>query len=96
MTGGHGRNDSLSGSISGGGYRDNNMQREKEKATVKEDAELETMETPFTPGMVTAPTSPLVDGPANAAAGSVFISTPVLDQVSETLEAQSEKEHEMH
>ena len=87
-SGGHGRNDSLSGSITGG-YREKEAQKEKERA-VKEDVEKE-QDSANTPGMVTAPTSPLVDGHANGAAGSVYTSTPALGDVSEALESQKEK-----
>jgi hypothetical protein len=85
--GGHGRNDSLSGSITGGAYREKETQKEKEKTTVKEDAEMEN-ESTLTPGMVTAPTSPLIDGPANGAAGTVYVSPVAMRDVSEALETQ--------
>jgi hypothetical protein len=87
--GAHGRNDSLSGSITGG-YRDKEAQKEKEKA-VKEDAEKE-MDNAITPGMVTAPTSPLVDGQAHGVAGTVYTSSPALGDVSEAFEQQKEKD----
>ena len=87
-TGGHGRNDSLSGSITGA-YREKDVQKEKERV-VKEDVEKE-YDPAYSPGMVTAPTSPLVDGHANGAAGTVYISSPALGDVSEAFESQKEK-----
>ncbi|ETI28521.1 hypothetical protein G647_00971 [Cladophialophora carrionii CBS 160.54] len=87
-SGGHGRNDSLSGSITGG-YREKEAPKEKEKA-VKEDAEKED-ETVDTPAMVTAPTSPMVDGHGHGAAGTTYMSPSVLGNVSEALETQKEQ-----
>ncbi len=86
--GGHGRNDSLSGSITGA-YREKEAQKEKDRA-VKEDLEKEN-DAANTPGMVTAPTSPLVDGHAFAGAGTLYSSTSALGDVSEALEIHKEK-----
>jgi hypothetical protein len=79
--GAHGRNDSISGSITGG-HRDKDGQKEKEKA-VKEDAEREN-DFVSTPGMVTAPTSPLVEGHIPAPAGTIFSSASTAIDASET------------
>lgn len=84
-SGGHGRNDSLSGSITGG-YREKEAQKEKERA-VQEDVERE-QDNVDTAAMVTAPTSPLVDG--HGASGSAFSSIPALAYVSEALESEKE------
>ncbi|KAK6365418.1 hypothetical protein LTS17_011390 [Exophiala oligosperma] len=70
--GGHGRNDSLSGSIGQGG-----LGRDKEKERDRES------------GMVTAPTSPLIDGPGT---GSQYISSAttnaILGDVGEKLDEE--------
>lgn len=64
---GHGRNDSMSGSI--GGHRENQKDREREK---ERDS-----------GMVTAPTSPLIDGHG---AGTQY--TTALGDVTEALDKE--------
>lgn len=70
--GGHGRNDSLSGSIGQGG-----LGKDKEKEKDRES------------GMVTAPTSPLVDGPGT---GSQYITgattNTILGDVGEKLDEE--------
>ena len=86
--GGHTRNDSLSGSITGA-YREKEVHKEKERA-VKEDLEKK-IDTAITPGMVTAPTSPLVDGHAHAAAGTLYTSPSAFGDVSEALEMHKNK-----
>ncbi|EHY54539.1 hypothetical protein HRR83_004338 [Exophiala dermatitidis] len=69
---GHGRNDSISGSI--GGYREKG-EKDKERERDR-DKDRET-------GMVTAPTSPLVDGPG---VGTQY--TTALGDVSKTLDRE--------
>lgn len=69
LLGGHGRTESVSGSIGGG-----KESREKEKERDREAA------------MVTAPTSPLVDGP-----GSGTNYTMVLGELSEALDSEKMK-----
>ena len=76
--GGHGRNDSMSGSIGGGRDREREREREKEKERDK-DRESGMM--------VTAPTSPLIDG---FGAGSQY--TTVLGDVTEVEAVTTEKE----
>lgn len=81
---GHGRTDSLNGSITGGprekeAHKDKDKEREK---IVQEDAEMEEKDHDTVPEMVTAPTSPLIDG---GAAGTNYMSASSMGDVAELL-----------
>ncbi|KAK7894707.1 hypothetical protein LTR67_005446 [Exophiala xenobiotica] len=74
--GGHGRNDSMSGSIGQSRDRDRDRDRERDRES----------------GMVTAPTSPLTEGPGMASPfGTTATTTATLEEVSEKLMDEEEK-----
>ena len=81
-SGGHGRNDSLSGSITGA-YREKERDKDKEFSKEKERIMESEKEREVAPDMVTAPTSPLVDGEAQGAAGSMYTSASALGEALE-------------
>ncbi|KIX97040.1 uncharacterized protein Z520_07154 [Fonsecaea multimorphosa CBS 102226] len=97
--GGHGRNDSLSGSI-GGVYREKEQQRDKEKEKERDNrgmekvGESENENRNNIPGMVTAPTSPLVDGQHRDGAGeTVYTSASAVEEMTQALEKEKDKDN---
>ncbi|KIW35488.1 uncharacterized protein PV07_02184 [Cladophialophora immunda] len=77
---GHGRNDSLSGSIGGHREKERDKEKEKERDRGMEKVGESENENGNVPGMVTAPTSPLVDGPRDGAGETVYTSASAVEE----------------
>ncbi|KAH0841159.1 hypothetical protein AYO21_11801 [Fonsecaea monophora] len=83
---GHGRTDSLSGSIGGPREKEREKEKDKDRDRGMEKVGESENENGNLAGMFTAPTSPLVDGPGDGTGETMFTTASTLEGASAALE----------